>query len=79
MADLLIDGMCYRGVQSRLGPACSEGGKCEDDVGLVEVVGIPECLCVCCVREVGRGGGRGEVKHKPIIRNLNVKAPPTVT
>ena len=58
VADLLIDGMCYRGVQSRLGPACCEGGKCEDDVGLVEVVGIPECLCVCCVREVYREGGQ---------------------
>ena len=53
VADLLIDVMCYCGVQSRLGPACSEGGECEDDIGLVEVVGIPECVCVCCVR---RGG-----------------------
>ena len=56
VADLLIDGMCYSGVQSRLGPACGEGGKCEDDIRLVEVVGIPECVCVW---GGGGGGGRG--------------------
>ena len=56
VADLLIDGMCDRGVHSGLGPVCSEGGKREDDIGLVEVVCIPECLCVCCVR----GGREGE-------------------